>query len=155
MGNDMNLPEGVTEQHRAIQSKWNIDPYTLNKFLARFPDDPNTNNCRYDLVFGWVRQGKIKYRQFKILVKNIRIRNIDQWKQMNGDWFFKQEGVDEKEPMIVLEEIRVGDKIKYDTADSNFCCYGNVMKVCPKSVVVLTFGGYVVRVKNKDIACVY
>lgn len=54
-----------------------------------------------------------------------------------------------------IMNIRVGDKIKYDTADSNFCCYGNVMKVCPKSVVVLTFGGYVVRVKNKDIACVY
>lgn len=29
-----------------IQSKWNIDPYMLNKYLERFPDDPNTNNCR-------------------------------------------------------------------------------------------------------------
>jgi hypothetical protein len=79
-----------------IQSKWNLYPDTVNKFLNRYPEDPNSNNCRYDLIFTWVKQNKITFRQFKILVKNIRIRDISQWKQMNGDYLFPVAGEEPK-----------------------------------------------------------
>lgn len=40
-------------EYKMIQSKWNIRPEVLDKFMKRFPDDVNSNNCRYDLVFSW------------------------------------------------------------------------------------------------------
>lgn len=73
-----------------IQSKWNIHQSSIKTFIDRFPEDTTSNNCRYDLIYTWVRQGKLTFRQFKILTKNIRIRNITEWKQMNGDYFFNQ-----------------------------------------------------------------
>jgi hypothetical protein len=52
-------------------------------------------------------------------------------------------------------DLKVKDTIRYDKEDSNFSWIGNVMKVCPKSVVVLNSGGFVERVSKSKIVKIY
>ena len=53
-------------------------------------------------------------------------------------------------------EVKVGDKIKYDSEHSILTWYGVVEKVNPKSVIVACSESLrTERVMKKDIVCVY
>jgi hypothetical protein len=73
---------------QAITGATGLAPSKINTFLQRFPDSHDSNNCRYDLIYGWVKQGAINFKQMKSLIKNIKIKKIEDWKKNNGDNLF-------------------------------------------------------------------
>ena len=57
------------------------------KMVAAFVNAFGVNNHRYELMFGWVRQKAITHKQFKYLIRNVRLKHIDNFTH-KGDYIF-------------------------------------------------------------------
>lgn len=80
--------ESISKEIRVISQTTGLNPNKITAFLDRFPETKNTNNCRYDLIYSWIRQGAISFKQMKFLIKNLKIRKIDEWVLLNGNNIF-------------------------------------------------------------------
>lgn len=57
------------------------------KMVASFINGFGVDNDRYQKVFNWVQQKALSHKQFKILVRNMKISSIDQFEFKGGRIF--------------------------------------------------------------------
>lgn len=76
------------KQLNIIANNCGISTKNITKFLNAFGD----NNARYQLVWGWMKDPHVKlnFKGFKSFLRNIKIRDLNDWVKPNGSPLFKQ-----------------------------------------------------------------
>lgn len=70
-----------------IASTCNISAKKVIQYMNAF----SINNERYQLIWGWVNDSnvKLKFKNFKSLLRNIETKKLEDWVKPNGDFLFK------------------------------------------------------------------
>jgi hypothetical protein len=81
----------------------------------------STNNRRYELLYTWVQENKITCVQFKMLLKNIGVRTLDEWRLQSGKLLFDNNGNEQYESIRTQREIELMKKLqqKYKNLKEN------------------------------------
>ena len=69
-----------------IASTCNVPAKKVVQFMNCF----GVNNDRYQLIWGWVNDSnvKLKFKNFKSLLRNIKVRRLEDWVKPNGNPLF-------------------------------------------------------------------